>query len=310
MAPQRQVSRRREKCRLPLYFVSFEGTGTAFWSAAPLPTGPAPGSVGYCGRVTRLSDVGRDAVLVAGGGRAILLQIANPGVGRGVARHSDFASRPLDRLHSTLTYVYAQAFGTDADKRAVTRRVNRAHGPVSAEATAETPGYSAFDPSLQLWVAATLYDTAVTVRDLIYGPLDDESAEQVYRDYATLGTALQMPPELWPPTRSDFHSYFAEATATLEVTPEARAVSRELLAGRSLPFWIRSFMPLARLVTAGLLDERMRTAYGFRWTPKQQRRFDRVIAVTRTVWPTLPRGIRFGLCTLYLRRLRASTPSD
>lgn len=256
--------------------------------------------------MTTLSDVGRDALLVAGGGRAILLQIANPGVGSGVAAHSDFASRPLDRLHSTLTFVYAQACGTDADRRAVTRRVNHAHGPVWAEATHDALGYSAFDPALQLWVAATLYDTAATVRELVYGPLDEEFAERVYQDYAVLGTALQMPPELWPATRADFRRYFDEATSTLEVTPEALSVSKELLAGRSLPFWLRAAMPLARLVTAGLLDEKLRADYGFRWSPKQQRRFDRVIAVTRAVWPKLPRGIRFSLCSLYLRRLRAS----
>lgn len=263
--------------------------------------------MGYGGRVTTLTDIGGDAVLVAGGGRAILLQIANPGVGLGVAAHSDFASRPLDRLHATLTFAYAQVYGTDADKRRVTRRVNAAHGPVSAGPTPESPGYSAFDPALQLWVAATLYDTAITVRELVYGPLDDESAERIYREYAVLGTALQMTPELWPPTRADFDRYFAEETAKLEVTPEARAVSKELLSARSLPLVLRAAMPLARLMTAGLLDERLRADYGFRWSPKQQRRFDRVIRVTRMVWPKLPRGIRFALCSFYLRRLRASS---
>jgi uncharacterized protein (DUF2236 family) len=256
--------------------------------------------------VTTLSDVGRDALLVAGGGRAILLQIANPSVGRGVAAHSDFVSRPLDRLHSTLTYVYAQAFGTDADKRAVTRKVNRAHGPVNAETTADAPGYSAFDPALQLWVAATLYDTAITIRELVYGPLNEESADEVYREYAVLGTALQMPHELWPPTRTAFDEYFRSQTAQLNVTPEARAVSTHLLAGRALPLWLRAALPLVRLVTAGLLDPRLRAAYGFNWTRRQQKRFDRVIAVTRAVWPKLPRGIRFSLCSFYLRRLRTN----
>ncbi|GGE82850.1 hypothetical protein GCM10011313_01590 [Mycetocola zhadangensis] len=262
--------------------------------------------MGYCGPVTTLSDVGRDALLVAGGGRAILLQIANPGVGRGVAAHSDFASRPLDRLHSTLTYVYAQAFGTDADKRAVTRRVNRAHAPVSAEATLDAPGYSAFDPALQLWVAATLYDTAVRVRELVYGPLGPEAARQVYDDYAVLGTALQMPEDLWPSGPEEFAVYFEAETARLEVTPEARAVSRQLLSGQSLPAWLRAGMPLVRLVTAGLLPSQLRAAYGLRWTPRQQRRFGRVLGVTRAVWPKLPRGIRFAACSFYLHKLRAA----
>jgi uncharacterized protein (DUF2236 family) len=53
----------------------------------------------------RLTDVAREGVLLAGGARAILLQLANPAVGRGVARHSDFASNPLQRLRNTLSYV-------------------------------------------------------------------------------------------------------------------------------------------------------------------------------------------------------------
>jgi uncharacterized protein (DUF2236 family) len=256
--------------------------------------------------VTTLSDVGRDALLVAGGGRAILLQIANPSVGRGVAAHSNFASRPLDRLHSTLTFVYAQAFGTEADKRVVTRRVNRAHGPVTADATENTPGYSAFDPALQLWVAATLYDTAVTLHELIYGRVEPPVADEIYSEYAVLGTALQMPAGMWPATRADFAAYFAAESERLEVTPEALAVSKSLLAGRALPLPLRAAMPIARLVTAGLLSPELRTAYGFHWTARQQRRFDRVITVTRVVWPKMPRGIRFSLCSWYLRKLRAS----
>ncbi|MCP2030087.1 uncharacterized protein (DUF2236 family) [Okibacterium sp. HSC-33S16] len=260
--------------------------------------------------MSTLSEVGRDALLVAGGGRAILLQIANPSVGRGVAAHSNFATRPLDRLHSTLTFVYAQAFGTDSDKRVVRRRVNRAHAPVSADATTDTPGYSAFDPDLQLWVAATLYDTAITLRELVYGPLDPAAADEIYREYAVLGTALQMPAALWPATRSDFDSYFAAESDRLEVTPEALAVSTSLLAGRVLPAPLRAAMPLVRLVTAGLLSPRLREAYGFHWTPRQQRRFDRVIAMTRVVWPRLPRSIRFSLSSFYLRRLRTGADVD
>ena len=54
---------------------------------------------------TTLRDVSNEAVLLAGGARAILLQIAMPAVGHGVARHSDFGADPLRRLRNTLTYL-------------------------------------------------------------------------------------------------------------------------------------------------------------------------------------------------------------
>ena len=44
--------------------------------------------------VRGLADIGAEGILLAGAGRAILLQIADPRVGHGVADHSDFAQRP------------------------------------------------------------------------------------------------------------------------------------------------------------------------------------------------------------------------
>lgn len=65
-----------------------------------------------------------------GGGRAILMKIAHPAVGRGVAEHSEFPPRPLDRLHATMTYVYAVVYGTETEIAAARPRVNAAHSTV------------------------------------------------------------------------------------------------------------------------------------------------------------------------------------
>src|SRR4051794_21593903 len=96
-----------------------------------------------------------DGALIVGGGRAILLQVANPVVAAGVARHSSFRDRPIERLRNTLTFAYATVIGSPQQADAVAAMVNRAHGGVAG----------AFDPEHQLWVAATLYDSAVTVHE-------------------------------------------------------------------------------------------------------------------------------------------------
>jgi uncharacterized protein (DUF2236 family) len=85
-----------------------------------------------------------------GSGSAVMYQLAVWGVGKGVAEHSTTMQRPVDRLRTTLTYVYVMGLGTDEERAQVARMVNRAHVPIRGE------GYSAFDPELQLWVAATL----------------------------------------------------------------------------------------------------------------------------------------------------------
>jgi uncharacterized protein (DUF2236 family) len=64
-------------------------------------------------------------------------------------------------------------------------------------------------------------------------------------------------------------------------------------------------MPLARLVTAGLLDDRLRAAFDLPWSARRQRLFDAVMAVTRAAWPLLPPGVRHAAAVRSLRRFRS-----
>jgi uncharacterized protein (DUF2236 family) len=328
-----------------------------------------------------LADIAPEGILLAGAGRAILLQIALPGVGYGVARHSDFASRPMSRLNATLSYIYALSNGSPDDVRRMRKAVNRAHAPVAnpprgpaagrpgahpmddatvapvaeadardragarltddatiapvdddardragahltddatvapvAEAdardrgTSGDPRYDARDPELQLWVAATLYDTAITVYERVFGPLAPDEAERVYREYAVLGTALQMTPELWPADRAAFRAYWNGMLPQLRADPPIRAVARELLKAEKAALPIRVAMPLARFATIGLLPPSVRTLFGFRWTPAQQHRLDRLFRVIAPVYRRLPRALRHLPQRRYLATLARRYP--
>src|SRR5690606_8985559 len=105
-----------------------------------------------------------------------LRQMANPGVGLGVAEHSKTLEYPLDRLRGTMDYIYAVTLGTDEERRIIAQRVNRAHIPVQSE------HYSAFDPHLQLWVAATLYKGAIELYELFNGPLTETNHRALYQE--------------------------------------------------------------------------------------------------------------------------------
>jgi uncharacterized protein (DUF2236 family) len=244
-------------------------------------------------------DVARyasDGVLIAGGARAILLQVADPAVASGVARHSDFANRPVARLRNTLTFAYAVVLGTPDDAARVSAFVNLAHVPVDR----------AEDQHLQLWVAATLYDTAATVHERVFGRADDRLEHAVYSDYAALGTALQMPAELWPASRDDFASYWAARVAGLYVTDDARQIARDLFAPVTAPLWLRAGLPLARLLTIDLLTPSLRDAYGFEWTERDRRRARRAWSVLRFLVRVTPHRLRSWPSRHYLRRLRAT----
>ena len=224
-------------------------------------------------------DYASEGSLIIGGGAAILLQLGDPVVARGVAEHSGFASDPIRRLRHTLAYVYSIGLGSRSQSADAARVVNHAHTPV--------PG--AFDPERQLWVAATLYAVGVRAHALLFGRMPPGLADEVYARSAQLGVALQMPPELWPADRGEFARYWKDAVAGLEVTPEAREVADRLLHPAVAPLWLRAAMPLGRVVTAGLLPASVRDAYGL---PDNPRAFRAAIRFIRVIVRLTPRRVR------------------
>jgi uncharacterized protein (DUF2236 family) len=230
-------------------------------------------------RSTAFERYARDGALVLGGGAAILLQVADPVVARGVAAHSAFADDPMRRLRHTLGYVYAISLGDAEQVRRVAGFVDRAHAGV----------HGATDPDRQLWVAATLYRVGVDTYELLNGPLDGTLADEVYAASELLGTALQVPPGRWPADRSGFDDYWQDAVAALQVGDDARSVARDLLHPHRVPPWIRAGLPLGRMLTTGLLPARIRDAYGLPWHP---RAFGRAVRVARLAVRLTPRRVR------------------
>jgi uncharacterized protein (DUF2236 family) len=252
--------------------------------------------------VRGIRDMAGEALLLGAGGRAILLQLACPGVGHGVAEHSDFVDRPLQRLHGTMTYLYAIVYGSEDEAEAVRRLVDRAHAAVRSDASSAV-SYDAHDPELQLWVAATLYESAVDLYERVYGTIGAQEA--VYRDYELVGTVLQMPAEAWPADREAFRRWWDARLDELVVDDVTRDVAHQLLHPRAVPLALKLAMPLARLVTAGLLPPRLRGEFRLPWGPVRSRAFDSVVLVSRLVVPRLPARLRHWLRDHYLRRLRA-----
>ena len=63
---------------------------------------------------------------------------------------------PFKRARTTGTYLAAATMGTDADRALIRAEVDRVHALVRSNASSPM-SYNAFDPRLQLWVAACLY---------------------------------------------------------------------------------------------------------------------------------------------------------
>lgn len=250
-----------------------------------------------------LTEIAPESVLLAGAGSAILLQLANPAIGYGVARHSDFVNDPLKRLHGTLSYIYALSNGTVQQRRTMQAQVQRAHLPVKSAGEPQVPSYHASDPKLQLWVTATLYVSASQTYDAVFPALSAAEAESVYQSYSVLGTALGMPAPLWPATRADFSHYWDQELQQLSVDETVRQVATDLLAAKNAPLWVKVLMPLARFLTAGMLPPQVRGMFALPWSPRKERNLSRLFRVTGVFVRFTPRRLRHAPMHYYLNRV-------
>ncbi|KAL4808629.1 hypothetical protein BDV18DRAFT_157573 [Aspergillus unguis] len=245
-----------------------------------------------------IQKVVSESLILTGGAAAILLQIAHPAVAKGVNNHSSFATRPVDRLRTTMTYVYGMLFASPAEKKKIIELVHRAHETVKGE------GYTADDPAAQLWVAATLYAVGIELYEQVFGEMSEDVAEETYREYVVLGASLRVPVEMWPRDRAAFWAYWDEQLAGFEICDEARNVARDLLFNSRLPLWMKGLMPMVRLVTGELLPEKLRGEYGLKRSKGRKRMYKGTMVVTKGVYPFVPRVVRTWPVRFYMRDMR------
>jgi uncharacterized protein (DUF2236 family) len=230
--------------------------------------------------------VNREVLVLAGGPRALLMQLAMPGVAAAVDEWSDFRRRPVRRLWRTLTLSYGLAFGAangdDARLSRAAAAINRAHAPVAGE------GYSARDPRLLLWVHATLVDSALVAYSAFVRPLTAAEREDYYQASMTTAPLLGLPSSMFPPSYPEFVDYVTTALATAcVVDARARALAARVLAPVG---WFPSaaWAPVVE-VTSALLPGSLRRAYelpepggAWRWSAEWLPRLRRV--APRVLW--------------------------
>ena len=230
-----------------------------------------------------IRSVHNEGVLLLGGGRALLLQLAHPAVAAGVAAHSSYSVRRYERLLDTIRSTLAMIYGTREQALSAARRINGLHGRVHG------PGYDARDPALLLWVLSTLVETTVVVHERFVRPLTAAEEAAYYEDILTLAPLLGLPRATMPSTLQGLHEYFEATLETLHVTDEARSICTELFRAN---LGLQAPMPIAGQLAAGLLPPRIRDEYGLSWGPRRESMLSALAWMCRRTLPVLPPALR------------------
>jgi uncharacterized protein (DUF2236 family) len=233
---------------------------------------------------------------LAPAGANVVMQLSRLPVGHGVAKsrvHTGALTRhPIKRTRTTLGYITASLFGDSELRDFVRREVNRQHRDVHSRDD-DAVAYDAFDPELQLWVAACMYRGALDAITLIHGPPSPEQLVEVYQHCSRFATTLQVSTDLWPESPAAFEKYWLGALNHVTMDEVTRDYLRGFVRLSFLPRVLNAGLgPLHEFITAGFLPEPFRSELGLRWDERRQRRFDMLCRVSVATYGVLPRVAR------------------
>jgi uncharacterized protein (DUF2236 family) len=239
----------------------------------------------------------------------VIMQLSLPGVGYAVLESpvdsGNVYKHPFKRARTTGTYLAVAAIGSETDRALIRAALDSVHRQVRS--TSSSPlSYNAFDPKLQLWVASCLYRYFVDQHEFLHGPLDDATADAVYRDAKRLGTTLQVPERMWPPDRVAFDEYWKRTLDELRIDPPVREHLRGVASVAFLPWPLRALAgPFNLFATTGFLAPEFRAVMQLDWSESQQRRFEWLLTALRIADRVIPhRAWIFGY-QLYLWDVRS-----
>lgn len=237
-----------------------------------------------------VDKLGMMGVALLGGPANVVMQLAVPAVGYGVFESKvdsgNLFKVPIKRTRTTLSYLAIAALGSGEDRRLYRQAINKAH--VQVRSNDDSPvKYNAFDPQLQLWVAACLYRGWEDM-ERIYGD-PSNITEAAYQQGAVMGTTLQMPREMWPATRADFQTYWDGVVDGLEIDDTIRNYLLAIVRMEFMPKPIAMTMGWwSQTMTIGFLPDDFRRKMGLTMTPAQQRFFKVHNTIARAALKVLP----------------------
>lgn len=258
------------------------------------------------------SRINAERIVLLAWSRAILLQLAHPLVAAGVAEHSSFRVGRLTaavRLHETIRAMLSLSFGSDEQREATLAHINGIHRRVNgmlrqgAGVFAAGTHYSAEDPTLVVWVHATLLESVPLMYDLLVAPLGEAERDEYCREAAPVAHALgarEGVPDAWRAVRAYMDAMYD--SGRIAVSAEARELAGAVLAPPFAPL-VGPVAHVNRLFAIGFLPPIVREQYGFVWRERDERALARWVVMLRGMRRAMPEAL--ALWPEARRRLRA-----
>jgi uncharacterized protein (DUF2236 family) len=213
----------------------------------------------------------REASVMIGGVRALLMHAAHPLVVAGARQTGMYEHDPWRRLERTLRLTFTMVFGTEQEARAAAKRIDDVHAGIHGVDPVTGLRYDARDPELLLWVHACLVTSFLEFERLTIGRLDAAGRQRFHEEQLLAVEPLRLPRDHVPPTVEGLQAYVdgviasgvlrrtdgAASVAALVREPPAQVPRRRLwrvvsfLAFASLPAPLRELYD----VHHGRLDE-------------------------------------------------------
>ncbi len=291
------------------------------FSRRPLPLQDSAPDPGLFGPESVTWRVMHEPLLILGGGRALLMQAANPLVAQGAIDHSAYAEDPFGRLMRTIRWVTMVTYGTRAEAVAASAVVNRLHTRIAGTLPGEhatrdvvtETRYNALDGELLRWVHASFVDTMLVTHDALVGGLSERDRDAFVREWHAVAALMHVPPRLLWRSHRELRSYVDGEVARGVAVPGAgsRLVSRTVLRPPLPSWWMRPGWDVVAFTTVGLLPAAVRRGYGILWTPAHSAAHATLCLALRRGHDRLPPRLRMSpVHELALARARGRWPRE
>jgi uncharacterized protein (DUF2236 family) len=252
------------------------------------------GEVGLFGPGSVSWQVLREATVMIGGVRALLMHAAHPLVVAGARQTGMYERDPWRRLERTLRQTFTVVFGTEAEARAASKRIDDVHGAIKGIDPVTGLRYDARDPDLLLWVHGCLVTSFLEFERRTIGRLDDAGRQAFHEEQMVAVELLRLPRERIPPTVQGLEAYLAQVVASGVLRRTDAASSVAALIRRPPPqvprrrLWrIVSFLAFASLPPV------LRELYEVRHGAVDELRMRALCAGMRLDRPLMPPRLRF-----------------